>query len=119
MQMLRPLVTGRFVKRFFIWENTLGSGRAAFACSVPSLGHSCCASQAPFVAPVMEEKPRIAAGLLGFAPGARVPGRRVLLGGGHFFGFAFLAHHFEFAFGFLVGGLDLLLDAGCRFFKLG
>ena len=24
--------------------------------------------------------------------------------GGHFFGFAFLAHQFEFAFGFLDGG---------------
>ena len=41
----------------------------------------------------------------------------VLLGG-HFFGFAFLTHHFEFAFCFLEGGLYFLLDLGCRFFKL-
>jgi hypothetical protein len=41
----------------------------------------------------------------------------VLLGG-HFFGFAFLTHHFEFAFCFLEGRLYFLLDLGCRFFEL-
>jgi hypothetical protein len=39
-----------------------------------------------------------------------------LLGGGHFFGFAFLAHHFELALGFFVGSLHFLLDADSRFF---
>ena len=41
-----------------------------------------------------------------------------LLGGGHFFGFAFLAHHFEFSLGFFVGCLHFLLDALGRFFEL-
>jgi hypothetical protein len=41
------------------------------------------------------------------------------LGGGHFFGFAFLAHHFELALGFFVSSLHFLLDADSRFFKLG
>jgi len=67
------------------------------------------------------EKARREAGLfllaLVMAPKARVPGRRVLLGG-HFFGFAFLAHHFEFAFCFLEGCLYFRLDLGCRFFEL-
>jgi hypothetical protein len=48
----------------------------------------------------------------------RWPGRPVLFGG-HFFGFAFLAHPFEFAFcGFEFCG-HFLLDALCRFFQLG
>ena len=34
-----------------------------------------------------------------------------LFRGGHFFGFAFLAHHFEFAFGFFPGSLDFLHGA--------
>ena len=42
-----------------------------------------------------------------------------LLRCGHFFGFAFLAHHFEFALGFFVGCLHFLLDALGRFFELG
>jgi hypothetical protein len=55
-------------------------------------------------------------------PGAR-PGfvRLVfrLLGRGHFFGFAFLAHKFEFALGFFVGCLHFLLDLLGRFLELG
>ena len=39
----------------------------------------------------------------------------LLFGGGHFFGFAFLAHQFEFAFGFFVGLGYFLLDALGRF----
>jgi hypothetical protein len=42
---------------------------------------------------------------------------RVLLGG-HFFGFALLAHEFEFALGGFELGVDFLLDAGCRLFEL-
>jgi hypothetical protein len=41
-----------------------------------------------------------------------------LFGRGHFFGFAFLAHEFEFAFGFFVGGLYFLLDLLGRFYEL-
>jgi hypothetical protein len=37
---------------------------------------------------------------------------------GHFFGFAFLAHHFELTLGFFVGRLHFLLDALGRFFQL-
>jgi len=58
------------------------------------------------------EKAPHTAGLFAFCCNARV------LLGGHFFGFAFLAHHFEFALGFLEGSLDFLLDLGCRFFQL-
>jgi hypothetical protein len=68
-----------------------------------------------------EKAPAFSLGLFRFALvvalKARVPGRRVLLGG-HFFGFAFLAHHFEFALGFLEGCLHFLLDLGCRFLEL-
>ena len=42
----------------------------------------------------------------------------LLLAGSHFFGFAFLAHLFELALGFFPGGLDFLLDFGCRFLEL-
>jgi hypothetical protein len=37
---------------------------------------------------------------------------------GHFFGFAFLTHHFQFAFGFFEGLGYFLLHLGCRFFQL-
>ena len=37
--------------------------------------------------------------------------------GGHFFGFAFLPHEFQFALGFLEGGRDFLLHAGSGFFE--
>lgn len=65
------------------------------------------------------KKARHQAGLfLAFASQARVPGRRALLGRRHFFGFAFLAHEFQFALGFLVRGLHLLLDPLRRLFEL-
>jgi hypothetical protein len=54
------------------------------------------------------------------APGAdkaRDDRRSWLFAGGHFFGFAFLAHLLQFAFGFFPGGLHFLLDFGCRFFQ--
>src|SRR6185437_14343571 len=51
-------------------------------------------------------------------PGFSFVLRLRLFGGGHFFGFAFLAHHFELALGFFPGGLDFLLDFGCRFLEL-
>jgi hypothetical protein len=38
--------------------------------------------------------------------------------GGHFFGFAFLPHEFQFALGFLEGGRDFLLHTGSGLFKL-
>jgi hypothetical protein len=47
----------------------------------------------------------------------RPPARQVLLGG-HFFGFAFLAHHFEFAFLRFELGSHFLLDPLCRLFQL-
>ena len=39
--------------------------------------------------------------------------------GGHLFGFAFLAHHFQLAFRGFEFCVDFLLDAFCRFFQLG
>ena len=42
---------------------------------------------------------------------------RCLLGG-HLFGFAFLAHEFQFALGGFDLGRDFLLYPGCRFLQL-
>jgi hypothetical protein len=39
--------------------------------------------------------------------------------GSHLFGFAFLAHEFEFAFGGFDLCVDFLLDAGRCFFQFG
>jgi hypothetical protein len=67
------------------------------------------------------EKAPANAGAFSFVPdGESAAGGLVCfrLFGGHFFGFAFLAHHFQFALGFFEGGLYFLLDLGCRFFEL-
>ena len=48
----------------------------------------------------------------------RLPAWQMLFGG-HFFGFAFLTHHFEFAFCGFEFCVDFLLDPLCRFFELG
>ena len=47
----------------------------------------------------------------------RASARSGQLLGGHLFGFAFLAHHFELAFRGFEFCVDFLLDALCRFFQ--
>jgi hypothetical protein len=65
---------------------------------------------------IAKEKPGAKPGFLVFANAASVSLDDRSLGG-HFFGFAFLAHHFELAFRGLEFCGDFLLDALCRFFQ--